>query len=122
MVLKTRYFPATSSWIQVNLGQTRKVTGIVIQGCPQYDYWITKFKIQHSMDGSAWTDYTADGDVSQESLPPLKQQNYQTFRTVMDHSPILEICKKFACSVIHHNPSVFPYVPVLPGLDGQKHC
>ncbi|XP_068430349.1 uncharacterized protein [Clinocottus analis] len=51
----------TSSWIQVNLGQTRKVTGIVIQGCPQNDYWLTKFKIQHSMDGTSWTDYTADG-------------------------------------------------------------
>ncbi|XP_069566819.1 macrophage mannose receptor 1-like, partial [Brachyistius frenatus] len=51
----------TSSWIQVNLGQTRKVTGIVIQGCPQNDHWITKFKMQHSMDGTTWTDYTADG-------------------------------------------------------------
>nr|XP_020506487.1 macrophage mannose receptor 1-like [Labrus bergylta] len=52
---------ATSSWIQVNLGQTRKITGIVIQGCPQYDYWVTKFKIQHSMDGTTWTDHTPDG-------------------------------------------------------------
>ncbi|KAM6975835.1 uncharacterized protein LKV04_015092 [Tautogolabrus adspersus] len=52
---------ASSSWIQVNLGQTRKITGIVIQGCPQYDYWVTKFKIQHSMDGTTWTDHTPDG-------------------------------------------------------------
>ncbi|KAM4528248.1 uncharacterized protein PAE49_000185 [Odontesthes bonariensis] len=52
----------TSSWIQVNLIQTKKVTGIVIQGCPQNDHWITKFKIQHSMDGLTWTDYTADGE------------------------------------------------------------
>lgn len=56
----------TSSWIQVNLGQARKVTGIVIQGCPQNDNWVTKFKIQHSMDGVDWTDYTADGAVSEE--------------------------------------------------------
>lgn len=55
---------AASSWIQVNLGQTRKITGIVIQGCPQNDQWVTKFKIEHSMDGSAWTAYTADGAVS----------------------------------------------------------
>lgn len=59
---------ATSSWIQVNLGQTRKVTGIVIQGCPQDDHWITKFKIQHSKDGTTWTEYSADGDVSKEKL------------------------------------------------------
>lgn len=56
---------ATSSWIQVNLGETRKVTGIVIQGCPQGDNWVTKFKIQHSMNGAAWMDYTADGTVSE---------------------------------------------------------
>lgn len=59
------HLAATSSWIQVNLGETRKVTGIVIQGCPQGDNWITKFKIQHSMDGASWTDYTADGAVSE---------------------------------------------------------
>ncbi|MEQ2275125.1 hypothetical protein XENORESO_021066 [Xenotaenia resolanae] len=53
---------AMSSWIQVNLGQTRKVTGIVIQGCPHNDYWVTKFKLQHSMDGASWTDYSGDGD------------------------------------------------------------
>uniref|UniRef100_A0A3P9N6S8 F5/8 type C domain-containing protein n=1 Tax=Poecilia reticulata TaxID=8081 RepID=A0A3P9N6S8_POERE len=54
----------SSSWIQANLGETRKVTGIVIQGCPQNDHWVTKYKLQHSMDGASWTDYTADGDVS----------------------------------------------------------
>lgn len=59
------YLPATSSWFQVNLGQIKKVTGIVIQGCPQNDHWITKFKLQHSKTGATWTDYTADGDVSE---------------------------------------------------------
>ena len=56
----------TSSWIQVNLGQARKVTGIVIQGCPQNDNWVTKFKIQHSMNGADWHDYINDGAVSEE--------------------------------------------------------
>ncbi|KAF3849178.1 hypothetical protein F7725_015675 [Dissostichus mawsoni] len=62
---------ATSSWIQANLGQTRKVTGVVIQGCPQNEHWITKFKIQHSMDGTTWTDYTADG----QSFPGSTDKN-----------------------------------------------
>ncbi|KAM3599721.1 uncharacterized protein V6R79_010309 [Siganus canaliculatus] len=53
---------ATSSWIQVNLGEQKKVTGIVLQGCPQSDNWVTKYKLQHSADGSTWTDYTADGE------------------------------------------------------------
>lgn len=64
--------PATSSWIQVNLNQTRKVTGIVIQGCPQGDHWLTKFKLQHSMDGATWTDHTADGAVSEQIPATLK--------------------------------------------------
>lgn len=42
------------------------MTGIVIQGCPQNDHWVTKFKIQHSMNGLTWTDYTADGNVSKK--------------------------------------------------------
>ncbi|XP_005917437.1 macrophage mannose receptor 1 [Haplochromis burtoni] len=62
---------AASSWIQVNLGETRKVTGIVIQGCPQNDHWVTKFKIQHSMNGLTWTDYTADGNF----LPGATDRN-----------------------------------------------
>lgn len=61
------YLLATSSWIQADLGQTRKVTGIVIQGCPDNDHWITKFKLQHSKDGTTWTDYTADGGVSMQT-------------------------------------------------------
>ncbi|CAL9682123.1 unnamed protein product [Knipowitschia caucasica] len=52
----------SSSWIQVDLGHTNKVTGIVVQGCPQNDHWITKFKVQHSADGVTWKDYTADGE------------------------------------------------------------
>ncbi|CAL8384873.1 unnamed protein product [Gadus morhua 'NCC'] len=52
----------SASWIQADLGQVRKVTGVVIQGCPDNDHWVTKFKIQHSLDGSAWAAYTADGE------------------------------------------------------------
>ncbi|XP_014906843.1 macrophage mannose receptor 1 [Poecilia latipinna] len=58
----------SSSWIQANLGETRKVTGIVIQGCPQNDHWVTKYKLQHSMDGASWTYYTADGDFFPGSI------------------------------------------------------
>lgn len=69
---------ATSSWIQVNLGQTRKVTGIVIQGCSDGENWITKYKLQHSIDGISWKDYTADGDVSFKKLI-VKAQNNSIF-------------------------------------------
>uniref|UniRef100_A0A8C7XLF3 F5/8 type C domain-containing protein n=1 Tax=Oryzias sinensis TaxID=183150 RepID=A0A8C7XLF3_9TELE len=64
---------STSSWIQVNLGLTRKVTGIVIQGCGDGENWITKFKIQHSLDGISWKDYTADGDTQLLGTPVSTQ-------------------------------------------------
>ncbi|KAL0965897.1 hypothetical protein UPYG_G00287390 [Umbra pygmaea] len=54
---------AGNSWIQVNLGFAKKVTGVVMQGCKGADHWVYKFKLQHSIDGSTWTDYTADGGV-----------------------------------------------------------
>nr|XP_015217385.1 PREDICTED: macrophage mannose receptor 1-like [Lepisosteus oculatus] len=50
-----------NSWIQVDLGETKKVTGIVIQGCPDADHWVTSFKVQSSMDGRTWRDYVNDG-------------------------------------------------------------
>ncbi|KAJ3605426.1 hypothetical protein NHX12_027473 [Muraenolepis orangiensis] len=49
-------------WIQADLGQVKKVTGIVIQGCPSNDHWVTKFKIQHGLDGTSWTNYDVDGE------------------------------------------------------------
>lgn len=53
-----------NSLIQVNVGQLKKVTGVVVQGCPASDNWVTKFRIQSSTDGVTWTDYTSDGGVS----------------------------------------------------------
>lgn len=59
------WMPATSSnsWIQVNPGSPRKVTGVVVQGCPSADNWVTKYKIQTSTDGSQWNDYKEEGNT-----------------------------------------------------------
>ncbi|KAJ8402327.1 hypothetical protein AAFF_G00368160 [Aldrovandia affinis] len=54
---------AANSWIQVNLGEAKKVTGVVIQGCPGSDHWVTSFKIQSSVNGIQWTDYISDGET-----------------------------------------------------------
>ncbi|XP_007252805.3 macrophage mannose receptor 1 [Astyanax mexicanus] len=57
--------PASNSWIQVTLPESKKITGVVIQGCPTADHWVTKFKVQTSLDGVSWTDYTAEGKVEE---------------------------------------------------------
>ncbi|XP_068507534.1 secretory phospholipase A2 receptor-like isoform X2 [Syngnathus scovelli] len=49
----------STSWIQVNLGHVRKVTGIVTQGCPHTDQrsWVIDFEMKTSVDGKSWTDH-----------------------------------------------------------------
>ncbi|XP_072570731.1 uncharacterized protein [Paramormyrops kingsleyae] len=54
---------SANSWFQVNLGEVKKVTGVVIQGCPGADHWIETFRIQSSTDGTQWTNYDADGGI-----------------------------------------------------------
>ncbi|XP_062868150.1 macrophage mannose receptor 1 [Trichomycterus rosablanca] len=51
----------SNSWIQVSLTESKKITGVKIQGCPTADHWVTKFKVQTSLDGASWTDYSNDG-------------------------------------------------------------
>lgn len=99
---------AASSWIQVNLGETRKVTGIVIQGCPQNDHWVTKFKIQHSMNGLTWTDYPADGDVSKNCMKlhsDFVVYHLPDIKTVQSHT--WELLDRFICLNIHDNNFLF---------------
>lgn len=52
----------------MNVGQLKKITGVVIQGCPSSDHWVTKFKIQTSTDGLSWKDYSSDGGVNTDTL------------------------------------------------------
>ncbi|KAM9784759.1 macrophage mannose receptor 1-like isoform 2-T2 [Syngnathus typhle] len=49
----------STSWIQVNLGQVRKVTGIVTQGCPHVDprSCVIDFEMKTSVDGKSWTEH-----------------------------------------------------------------
>ncbi|KAM9776076.1 secretory phospholipase A2 receptor-like isoform 2-T2 [Syngnathus typhle] len=49
----------STSWIQVNLGHVRKVTGIVTQGCPHTDprSWVIDFEMKTSLDGKSWTEH-----------------------------------------------------------------
>nr|XP_049597459.1 C-type mannose receptor 2-like isoform X3 [Syngnathus scovelli] len=42
------------SWIQVNLGQRFKVTGIVTQRCMYQEYSFSKFELEFSTDGKTW--------------------------------------------------------------------
>ncbi|CAH1240852.1 EDIL3 [Branchiostoma lanceolatum] len=51
-------------WLQVDLGETERVTGTIVQGSHYGNaHWVTSYKLQHSADGTIWTPY-ADSDGS----------------------------------------------------------
>ncbi|KAJ7382129.1 oligosaccharide binding [Desmophyllum pertusum] len=54
-----------NQWLRVDLGQRGKVTGIQIQGredcCNQF---VTSYTLSHSNDGTTFTDYTQNGQVT----------------------------------------------------------
>ncbi|XP_078667371.1 uncharacterized protein LOC144909181 [Branchiostoma floridae x Branchiostoma belcheri] len=52
-------------WIQVYLGKTTEVTGVVISGgCSNWDLgsWVTSFTLAFSMDGASWEPYVGSSD------------------------------------------------------------
>ena len=49
-----------SQWIQVDLGNITKVTGIVTQGIFELHQWVTKYSISYSLDGDQYMSYKND--------------------------------------------------------------
>ncbi|KAF4077177.1 hypothetical protein AMELA_G00205040 [Ameiurus melas] len=82
-----------TSWIQVSLPRLKKITGVVIQGCPDNDHWVTMFKVQTSLDGFSWTDYAVDGKVE------------EFFGTVDRSSPVTQLLG---------NPVSVKYIRIIP--------
>ena len=57
--LNRRWRPAdgqfVGSWLQVYMGlDPMHIEGVVTQGNPDYDYWVTHYQVQYSIDGTAW--------------------------------------------------------------------
>ncbi|XP_019622321.1 PREDICTED: lactadherin-like [Branchiostoma belcheri] len=45
-------------WLQVDLGEMKRVTGTVIQGRNRgAEQWVTSYKLRYSADGTVWTTY-----------------------------------------------------------------
>ena len=48
-----------NQWIQVDLGDLKRVSGVVTQGRNgQYQRWVTKFFVQYSENGETWNNVT----------------------------------------------------------------
>lgn len=52
-------------WLQVELRQVKKMTGIVIQGAKSLgkEMFVTSFSLQYSDDGKRWNHYTDDEGI-----------------------------------------------------------
>ncbi|XP_019639599.1 PREDICTED: uncharacterized protein LOC109481455 [Branchiostoma belcheri] len=56
-------------WLQVDLGEMKRVTGTVIQGRQRdYEQWVTSYKLRYSADQTVWTTY-AGSDGSEMVFP-----------------------------------------------------
>ncbi|KAK3734386.1 hypothetical protein QZH41_006205 [Actinostola sp. cb2023] len=48
---------AVGQWIKVDLNRVTKVTGIATQGRTNANQWVTKYKLQYSLDGKSFNNY-----------------------------------------------------------------
>ena len=48
-----------NQWLQVNFIEPRLVTAVETQGRGDYDQWVTRYVVKHSVDGINW--YIVDG-------------------------------------------------------------
>jgi hypothetical protein len=53
-------------WIQVDLKQLHKVTGVSTQGRLHYNQWVTSYYVSYSNDGQGWTLYHEPGKQDPE--------------------------------------------------------
>merc|ERR1719356_1796341 len=55
-------------WMQMDLGSTMKVSGVVTQGRKNWNQWVTSYQVATSIDGKSWKSvggtYTGNGDRS----------------------------------------------------------
>ena len=54
-----------NQWVEVNLYRQTVVTGVIIQGNPFSDKWVTKYKVEFSLNHTIW-EYVIDGKGSLE--------------------------------------------------------
>ncbi|XP_078667328.1 lactadherin-like [Branchiostoma floridae x Branchiostoma belcheri] len=60
-------YKAVGEWLQVDLGETKPVTGTIAQGRGWGEQLVKKYKLQYSVNGTDWTTY-ASSDGSDEVI------------------------------------------------------
>ncbi|KAM8839332.1 neuropilin-1a-like [Synchiropus picturatus] len=70
--------PFRNEWLQVDLGQDKMLSGLVIQGGKHRDrnVFMKRFKVGHSLDGDTWTIFTEENSTKPKIF--LGNQNHDT--------------------------------------------
>ncbi len=53
----------TEQWIQVNLTDGKLVRGVMTQGRPDCDEWVTEYTVQYSNDAITWYNITGENQT-----------------------------------------------------------
>ncbi|XP_043105316.1 coagulation factor V [Puntigrus tetrazona] len=66
-------------WIQVELKDIKKITGIITQGAKSLgnEMFVTSYSLEYSEDGTRWTKYTDDDDYEQKTFQGNADNNGQ---------------------------------------------
>ncbi|CAL8321322.1 unnamed protein product [Merluccius merluccius] len=59
-----------NQWLQIELTQVKKITGIITQGAKSLgtEMYVTSYSLQYSDDGTHWTQYTDDEDYMSKTF------------------------------------------------------
>ncbi|XP_038064463.1 neuropilin-1-like isoform X2 [Patiria miniata] len=71
-----------NQWIRVDLQSPTTVTGLITQGRHRSNVWVTSYKVQHSDDGTNWSDVTGT-----DGLPVKFQGNVDNETPVTNYFP-----------------------------------
>ena len=56
-----------NQWLKVSLFRQINITGLMIQGRPSTDQWVTKFKVEISLGNDIWTPVTEENSHEEVS-------------------------------------------------------
>ncbi|CAH1241242.1 FBN2 [Branchiostoma lanceolatum] len=67
-------YSAVGQWLQVYLGEIKRVTGTIIQGRYNYDQWVTSYKLQYGVNWTTRVTYE-DSDGTAMVFPGNRDRN-----------------------------------------------
>ena len=57
-----------NQWVEVNLYRQMVITGVIMQGNPSSDKWVTRYKVEFSLDHAMWKNVTDEYGITEVSL------------------------------------------------------